>query len=111
MTLETLAGSVGAWLWDKYGEKIGEWVLDEAKEKWARVNWKAAAGTYSKRIVDVYGTTQIFGQPRPVPLNDVFTDVYILEKPTAFQRYDIRQLRTDPELLTSAERVDGCELA
>ena len=29
MTLETLAGSVGAWLWDKYGEKIGEWVLDE----------------------------------------------------------------------------------
>lgn len=110
MTVPAVAASIGAWLWDKYGDKLIERLRDEAKEKWSKVNWKAAAETYRNRIVEVYGSTQIFGQPRPVPLDDVFTDVYLLEEPTAFRRYDIHQLRSDPELPTSARRVSGCAL-
>jgi hypothetical protein len=65
---------------------------------------------YRERMISLYGTTQIFGQPRPVPLGDIYTDVYLLDKPSAFRRIDISQLKEDRNLPEGAERIQGLTL-
>jgi hypothetical protein len=119
MALPTIAAGAGKWLWDKYAGELVKDLLGKAQgqlreriqEKWATFNWNAAAVTYRERMIDAYGTTRIFGQPRPVPLGEIFTDVYILEQPAAFRRFDIRRLQAstgaDPGLLEDGKRVHG----
>lgn len=70
-------------------------------------NWERPLDRYRQRIVDLYGTTRIFGQATPLPLDDIYTDVYLLDQPTAFHRFDIQQLQADPDLLGAAKRVAG----
>jgi predicted NACHT family NTPase len=108
MTLPTLvAAETGKWLWKEYGQELTDGFLDVAEEIWAAFNWEAAATKYRRKIIDVYGTTRIFGQPRPVSLENIFTEVYVLEKPTAFRRFDIDELERDPEVLQDEKRIHG----
>jgi hypothetical protein len=93
MSLETIAGAAGAWLWDTYGKAIADQALGVAKERWAKFNWGRAAETYRQRVKDLYGTTRILGNPKPVSLEGIFTDAYLLDKPTALHRFDLEQLK------------------
>lgn len=93
MTLESIAGAAGAWLWDKYGQVITDQAIGAAKERWAKFNWGHAAEKYRQRVKELYGTTRILGNPRPVSLEDIFSDAYLLDKPTALRRFDLEHLR------------------
>lgn len=109
----TLATTAGAWLWDKYGETVTGKTADAAKGRWDKFKWKDAAEEYRKKIKKLYGTMQIMGMAEPVPLDDIFTDAYMLDKPTAFGRFDIerlKQLSADPDAPPQAERVNGLRL-
>ena len=57
---------------------------------------------------------QIMGMAKPVPLDDIFTEAYMLDKPTAFGRFDIEYLRrrsVDPDSPpTNAKRINGLRL-
>jgi predicted NACHT family NTPase len=109
----TLAITAGAWLWDKYGETVTGKTADAAKGRWDKFKWKNAAEEYRKKIKKLYGTMQIMGMAEPVPLDDIFTDAYMLDKPTAFGRFDIErleQLSADPDAPPEAERVNGLRL-
>ena len=55
---------------------------------WGQAQWAAAQDSYDKAIIQQYGEIRIFGQTTPKPLRDIFTDVYVLDKPTAFRRFD-----------------------
>lgn len=119
-----LASAAGAWAWSKYGEdiirsllkKFGSKTLDKtteaAKEAWERVEWKLAAARYLNKIQKLYGTVCVLGKPDPVSLEGIFTDVLILDRPTAYRRYDIQELHEDPKRLEpdAAERQSGLEL-
>ncbi len=104
MTSPDTPTSPSDWAWKAYGKDLVTYV---AKELWEGFCWHIAAEKYRQQIIRRYGTTQIFGQPRPVPLEDIFTDVYILERPEAFRRFDIRQLRADPDRLDEHTRIHG----
>lgn len=93
MSLETIAGTAGAWLWDKYDEVIVNKALDAARTKWIKFNWPKAAKKYRQRVKDLYGTTRILGNPRPISLEGIFIDAYLLDKPTALRRFGLEQLR------------------
>lgn len=93
MTFETLAGAAGAWLWDKYGQAIADSAIGVAKDRWAKFNWIQAAEKYRQRVKELYGTTRILGNPKPVSLEGIFTDAYLLDKPTALRRFDLEQLQ------------------
>ena len=54
---------------------------------------KAALDRYYDQIIKQYGWIRIFGQTTPKPLREVFTDVYVLDKPTAMRRFDPKALR------------------
>src|SRR2546423_2935308 len=118
LALMAVAGSAGkkaiAWLWGVYGKKLTERVGDAAKEKWEEFKWDSAAEAYRGKIKKLYGTMQIMGMAEPVPLDDIFTDAYMLDKPTAFGRFDIERLKqssADPEAPPpQAERINGLRL-
>src|ERR1041384_75140 len=58
---------------------------------------------------------QIRGMAEPVPLDDIFTEAYMLDKPTAFGRFDIERLKqlsaADPDAPPpNAKRIGGLNL-
>ncbi len=62
---------------------------------------------YLDRVADLYNTTRIFVQKEAIPLEEIYTDVYVLDRPQAFRRFDITKLKADPGVLDRAERVPG----
>ncbi len=96
LTLEGAASAAAGWLWEKYGKDIADKALDEVKERWNEFRWKEAELRYRARVKDLYSTTRLLGNPKPIVIEDVFTDVYVLDKPTAFQRYDLNELQKRP---------------
>jgi len=93
----------GAWLWDKFGEnvvgQVGKLGGGAGLQAWKKINWKASAERYRQEMQMLYGTMRIIGMVEPVALADIFTDVFLLDKPSAWRRYNIekltRQLRAD----------------
>ena len=63
------------------------------EEAWQLVNWEMAARRYAEKIKRDYGIMHIFGQTAPVPLEEIFTNVYVLDKPMAWRRSSITQLQ------------------
>jgi hypothetical protein len=109
----TLAITAGAWLWNKYGETVTDKTAGAVKGRWEKFKWKDAAEAYRAKIKKLYGTMQIMGMAEPVPLDDIFTDAYMLDKPTAFGRFDIerlKQMSADPDTPPQAERIKGLRL-
>lgn len=81
------------------------------KSGWQKFDWQTAKGLYFKKIEEDYGRTRILGKPEPISLEGIFTDVYLLDKPTALWRFDIIQLQKDPDILKQKqERVSGIDL-
>jgi hypothetical protein len=114
MPISSLVTAAGVWLWDKYGKTVTDKAAGAAKDKWSEFKWKDASDAYRAKIKKLYGTMQIMGMAEPVPLDDIFTDVYMLDKPTAFGRFDIerlKQLSADPDAPPpQAERINGLRL-
>jgi hypothetical protein len=110
----TLLSAAGAWVWDKYGKTVTDKTAGTVKGRWEKFKWRDAAEEYRARIKKHYGTMQIMGMAKPVPLDDIFTDAYMLDKPTAFGRFDIerlKQMSADPDKPPEqAKRVNGLRL-
>lgn len=104
---------IGAWLWDKYGKTVTDKAAGTVKDKWNKFKWKGAAEAYRAKIKKLYGTMQIMGMAEPVPLDDIFTDAYMLDQPTAFGRFDIESLKqssADLDAPPQAQRINGLRL-
>lgn len=114
MPIPPLAITAGAWVWDKYGKTFTDKTAGAAKGRWEKFKWKDAAEKYRAKIKKLYGTMQIMGMAEPAPLDDIFTEAYLLDKPTAFGRFDIERLKlmsADPDAPPlNAERISGLKL-
>jgi predicted NACHT family NTPase len=114
MDISPLAITAGAWIWDKYSKTVADKTAGAVKGRWDKFKWKDAAEKYRAKIKKLYGTMQIMGMAEPVPLDDIFTDAYMLDKPTAFGRFDIERLKqlsaVDTGAPPQAERINGLRL-
>ncbi|MHB1355408.1 MAG: NACHT domain-containing protein [Anaerolineae bacterium] len=85
------AGTGNIFIW------LADIVLGGAKRAlnwgWDRVQWAAAQNRYDTQIIKQYGEIRIFGQTASKPLEDIFTDVYVLRQPTALRRFSPEVLR------------------
>jgi hypothetical protein len=79
--MSSLAFTTGAWLWDKYGKAVTDKAAGAAKGRWDKFKWKDAAEAYRAKIKKLYGTMRIIGMAQPVPLDDIFTNAYMLDNP------------------------------
>ena len=84
----------GVWLWGSYGKDAFSWLVkrlakhtEDVKEAgWEKIDWMLASRAYRRELMRLYGSMQIFGMNRPIPLGEIFTDVYLLDKPSAWRR-------------------------
>jgi hypothetical protein len=75
---------------------------------WPRY-WQEGLQRYLEHMRKLHSTIRVLGHPRPVPLEGIYTDLYILDRPSATRRFDIDQVREDPSLLRRGKRVNGLE--
>ncbi|HWT02344.1 MAG TPA: NACHT domain-containing protein [Pyrinomonadaceae bacterium] len=103
-----------AWLWENYGKTITDKAAGAVKDKWKKFKWKDAAEAYRAKVKKLHGTMQIMGMAKAVPIDDIFTEAYMLDKPTAFGRHNIEELKklsADPDAPPpNAKRIGGLEL-
>lgn len=124
---KSVRGQRGAWVWVNYSKDITDTLaeqlaesedksvdkksINEAKTKWEQFDWELAARRYNEELIANYGTTRILGKPDPIPLEGIFTDVFILDRPTAFRRFDLSKLKQDPsEFRDEGARAPGLAL-
>jgi predicted NACHT family NTPase len=98
-------------VWQNLGNSIADKPLSKAEqEQWEHVRWEQAAAQYRERMLRLYSKIKMFGSPRPTDLDGIYTNLHILDKPSASRRFDITQIKKDPEPLKKAERINGLEL-
>jgi hypothetical protein len=122
--------SAGIWAWENFGDQVKPGFLsflkrkwEDAKENnenifyteksWKEFNWGKAAERYKKHMQEIYGYIRVIGTTEPIPIGDIFTDVYILEQPQAYRRFDISRLQDiqdDPERLGDGTRTRGLKV-
>jgi hypothetical protein len=85
-----------SWLLETFVTPFVNTAKDEVKKRWEdrkeQNRWEAALARYNESLLRHYGTLRVLGKNEDVPLGDVFTDVYVLDRLTAQRRFDIREL-------------------
>lgn len=76
------------------GNMTGSFVKS-ASDMWQCFNWPEAEQSYREHLIHLYGKLRILGNPTLVPLAGVFTDVYVLDKPSAWRRFGIAEMECD----------------
>lgn len=84
--------AIFAWVWEEYGRTLMGRLAGAARE---RVRWDIKAQDYGEKVQRLYGTIQILGQPRPVPLEGIYTAVSLLDRPTALSRFTVEQMQAE----------------
>lgn len=86
-----------SWLWPKIGDFFVNYVIKSTKNStyhlWEKFNWSDAAERYRGEMQLRYSTMRIIGMASPTSLADIFTDVYLLDKPSAWMHYNIDDLK------------------
>jgi hypothetical protein len=92
-----LFASVGAeWLWQKHGKSLANKAWGKVKEKWSMFRWQEAENNYRALLREQHSTTRLLGNPRKISVEGIFTDVFVLDKISAIQRFNYEQLRGLP---------------
>lgn len=96
MSFQTAAFIGVEWLWEQYGKAISDKAAGALRQQWIKFHWHDAETKYRERMGELFSTTRILGYPKPISVDDVYTDVYAIDKLTAIKRYDITELQTKP---------------
>lgn len=86
-----------------------------AQSPWQTFDWREAEEVYRESLIRHYGSLRVIGATVDSPLENVFTDVFILNQLTAQRRAAIEELQqADPDSFRQAhrkqERVSGLAL-
>ncbi|MBU0614036.1 NACHT domain-containing protein [Patescibacteria group bacterium] len=130
MSLGKVIAGAGAWAWNEFGQELKpgflaflqrKWIdakedkekLRELDNEWRKFNWGKASERYQIHMRKLYGHIRVLGSTEPIYLDEIFTDVFLLEKPQAFRRFDmtkISELQQEPEKLTNEKRLRGLQV-
>lgn len=91
----TAATGAAGWLWEKYGGRALSKLAETAKKKWAKMSWVEREEKYKRRLLDEHNTTKLMGNPKEIRLDQIYTDVYVLDQISAYQRLDVEDLRKE----------------
>lgn len=90
MMFETMLSHGGIWLWEK---KLGPILANQAtkriKKRWEEFRWDKAEQDYLARLYNNISSTRILGKQKPILIDSFYTDVYVLDKQSAFVIFDL----------------------
>jgi hypothetical protein len=67
------------------------WVIQQIgidkilKFGWDSAKWRIAGNAYTSRVKEIYGKLFVLGKADAVPIEDIYTAVNVLEKPSALR--------------------------
>ena len=96
MSFEDLISKSLTWVWKEYGKQLSEKALGQARTRWQKFKWQEAETKYRARLYEQHNTIRILGNPKLIAIEDNYIDTYVLDKPSAFRRYDIDELQALP---------------
>lgn len=88
----TALTAIFTWVWKQYGKAITDKTI---KAGWERLRWEDRALAYAAKVQRLYGTMQILGQAKPVPLEGIYTAFSLLDRPTALSRYTVEEIQAE----------------
>ena len=85
----SVAFTLGSALWEALAPQVIENAAEGAKNKWKRLSWAKSESAYKRRLIDLYSSTKLLGNPKPIQLDRIYTDVFVLDQITAYRRLQI----------------------
>lgn len=89
--MEVLAGESALWVWDKFGPALIRKNAKTIQKKWERFQWKEAEAKYRERLFLQTNTIRLLGNPKPIQIDAIYTDVHVIDELSAFRRFDISE--------------------
>ena len=101
MSINVIAGAAIAktfeWIWKNLGKDIvklsTKTSIEQIENLWQKFTFNRAAQNYTKEMKSLYGKMQIWRMEKPLPLEQIFTHVNVLDKPSIFRRTPEEQLK------------------
>ena len=59
----------------------------KAASAWEKFEWTAAEGKYRQKLLSSVKCTKVLGNPKPIEIDKIYTDVYVFDKLSAIRRY------------------------
>lgn len=89
-------------------------VVAKIKAQWTQLNWPNVAKTYKDNLRTNLSTTKVLGNPKPIEIEKVYTDVFVHDRPSATRRFagDVETLnKALLEELHRQERLSAVDAA
>lgn len=117
----TAIGATAKWMWDSYGKTfVDGWAKNiggSREKKQLEKQWQDATQTYLEKLYDQVNWLRLLGKRDGVLLEKIYTDLNLLDQPTAEKWYDRAMLEEDFRQRRSfhdhrrGERQDGLKVA
>ena len=94
-------------------EKKQREILQIIERRYQNFNWGQSAERYKTHMQKIHGYIRVIGTTEPIPIGEIFTDVYILDKPQAYRRFDVTRLheiQKEPGKLKGGKRERGLKI-
>jgi len=106
--IESIAlGVASSASWDGFKKFFGK-IKDNSS--WSKFNLEQAEKDYRNNIKLMHGKLRILGNLNTMPLEGIFSDVFILDKISATRRFDLQRLLEDDSMLRNVERRNGLDV-
>lgn len=67
--------------------KGGDQIVRKVSAAWHKLEWRRAEEKYRVALLDVVRCTKVLGNPTPIEIDRIYTDVYVFDKLSALRRY------------------------
>lgn len=108
------ATKAALWLWDTFGEKISTLGASTIKAQWKKFNWLRAENDYRSKVHSQLSTIRLLGNPTPIDVESIYTDVEVLDKLSAMRRFNFEDIKGKPidydPLNIEARRMSALEI-
>jgi hypothetical protein len=92
METSTIVSAGTQWLWSQYGNELVKKAWLFFRGQWGKFGWDKAEKAYRERLIELYSTTRLLGYQKPVNIEGIYTDVYILDELSSLRHYSPEEL-------------------
>lgn len=82
----------GVWAWETFLKPIITKGTRALKDRWNDFNWTAASQAYRAKLRQEHSRIRVIGKAEPIDLDGIYTDVFMLERPSSWNAMDLLAL-------------------
>jgi len=83
------------WLWEPILKELTTQGIGLAKSQWKKIKSIDAIKKYQERMRELHSTIRVLGNPRPMELEGIYTDILMYDQPLFLRRNKITELKSE----------------